>query len=106
MRWILVVCVVVGACGGPGTEMRPRGRRNSTRINALDDRISALEGRNDTVLSGGPTKPLEQRVHDLEDALRKTTARMQALEAELKQLHAAPVPAPAPAADGGAAPAP
>ena len=105
MRWMLVVgvvCLVIGACGS-GAEMRPRGRRNSLRIDALDDRISAIEGRKDTLLSGGPPKPHEQRVRELEAELAKATAqvkqltdRLQALEVLGAQPASAAAPAPPP----------
>lgn len=100
MRWMPVVGVVsvlVTACGA-GAEMRPRGRRNSLRIDALDDRISAIEGRKDSVLSGGPTRPLEQRVRELEDQLKQATAQVKLLSDRVHALEAVGA-APAPAAD-------
>ncbi len=92
-----MVCVVVAACGGGGAEMRPRGRRNSVRIDVLDDRISALEGRKETSRSGGPTKPLEQRVHELEDQPKAQATQVKELTQKLQALQAsAPAAAPAP----------
>lgn len=98
-----MVCVVVAACGS-GAEMRPRGRRNSVRIDALDGRISALEGRKDAVLSGGPTKPLEQRVHDLEEQVKAQAAQVKELTTKLQALQM--LGATPPTSTPAAAPAP
>ena len=69
--------------------MRPRGRRNSVKINDLDARIARLEGK----APGGDAarlERLERRVADLESLLRE-------LHAKLDQLAAAPPPfAPSP----------
>ena len=83
MRWIMLWCLVVGACATSGGEMRPRGRRNSTRIDALDARISALEGQPRTVKSGSAEPPLATRVVELEAELRALTAQVKALQTQL-----------------------
>jgi hypothetical protein len=41
MRWMLVLCVVAGCAAG--AEMRPRGKRNSLRIEKLEKRMGELE---------------------------------------------------------------
>jgi outer membrane murein-binding lipoprotein Lpp len=91
MRWMVVLCVVVSACASDA-EMRPRGRRNSVRIDELDARISSLEGKPTTVKSGA----LSQHVAELEAELKQLKHTIELLQS---QVHAAePVPVVPPAA--------
>lgn len=41
MRWVLMVCLMMGCA--TGAEMRPRGKRNSLRIETLEKRMAAME---------------------------------------------------------------
>ena len=41
MRWVLMLSLMVGCAAG--AEMRPRGKRNSLRIETLEKRMAAME---------------------------------------------------------------
>lgn len=78
MRWIAVGLVLVMGCAA-GAEMRPRGRRNAVRIDALEKQIASQS-------SDARTKELEAEVHALE-------TRVRALEVQLYRLSQQPVTA-------------
>jgi hypothetical protein len=41
MRWILMCCLVAGCAAG--ADMRPRGKRNSLRIETLEKKMEELQ---------------------------------------------------------------
>jgi hypothetical protein len=60
MRWVMVLCLVVGCAENAG--MRPRGLRNSVRIESLERRIAKTEDK----LGIKPERPPPQPRTDLE----------------------------------------
>ena len=52
MRWVLMLSLLMGCA--TGAEMRPRGKRNSLKIETLEKRIEQLEKRIEQLEARGP----------------------------------------------------
>jgi protein-disulfide isomerase len=88
MRGMAVVCLVTMGCAA-GAEMRPRGRRNAVRIDALEKRVAALEAH------GAPPAAAQVEAgspHLLEDKIAKLQLKIEALQAQLDRPAAATPP--------------
>ncbi len=100
MRWMVGLCLVSVGCAA-GAEMRPRGRRNAVRIDALEKRIAVLEGSDPSSLTppAAPSpRPSKQPadVTMLEERVDELQARIAALQAELAKRPKHPGPPPSP----------
>lgn len=99
---MVLLCLVVGCAAG--AEMRPRGKRNSLRIEVLEKRIAGVEGR---LGIGAPQPPadgakpidpgsLAARVEAIDERLSILFQQQQRIEKQLTEMRAATATAPAP----------
>lgn len=88
MRWIAVGLVLVMGCAA-GAEMRPRGRRNAVRIDALEKQIASQP-------SDARTKALEEKVLELEERIGVMTIQIERLSQQPVTAAPPSLPPPSP----------
>lgn len=91
--------------------MRPRGKRNSVRIQALERRIARAEARLGIPVEQPPPQPeeadqIEPRLYALEARLGAIDAKLVRLLDELAKLRQPPPPATVPASPPPPSPSP
>jgi hypothetical protein len=88
--WVMVLCVMGGCAENAG--MRPRGLRNSVRIESLERRIAQTEQKLGITPERPPPQPrTDLQQTDLDVRLDGLTARMAKLDERLTALLAAQV---------------
>lgn len=84
-----MACLVAMGCAA-GAEMRPRGKRNAVRIDKLERRVAAVEGRTPGAA------PAAHRSSHLDARVGSLEARLARIEDKLDRLAQQPAPSPSP----------
>lgn len=89
-EWVMVLCVMAGCAESTG--MRPRGLRNSVRIESLERRIATTEGKLGITPERAPPQPrTDLQSTDLDVRMDALTKRMATMDERLTKLFAAQV---------------